>query len=107
MIMSTTNTIKGMNIIKTLGVVDAKSTMFASNAADSARNNLEAEAEQLGGNAIIGYRVDMEPITGRAHAYGTVVVVTGKGDSASDNADIIADSCATAPKAHGVKTTRT
>ena len=106
MIMSTTNTIKGMNIIKTLGVVDAKSTMFASNAANSARNNLEAEAEQLGGNAIIGYRVDMEPMTGRAHAYGTVVVVARREDNESDNAGIIAAACSTVPKVHGVKTTR-
>lgn len=107
MIMSTTNAIEGMNIIKTLGVVDAKSTMFASNAADSARNNLEAEAEQLGGNAIIEYRVDMEPITGRAHAYGTVVVVKGiRGDTEPDNAVIIAATRSTAPKTHGAKTTR-
>jgi len=105
MIISTTNTIEGMKIIKTLGVVDAKSTIFTSNAANSARNNLEAEAEQKGGNAIIGYRVEMEPITGRAHAYGTVVV-TGRGDSKSDNAVIIADACATALKAHIAKTTR-
>ena len=108
MIMSTTKTIEGMNIIKTLGVVDAKSTMFASNAADSARNNLEAEAEQLGGNAIIGYRVDADPMTGRAHAYGTVVIVTGRRseDTEPDNAVIIAAASATALKAHVAKTTR-
>jgi len=84
MIMSTINTIEGMNIIKTLGGVDAKSTMFASSAADSARNNLEEKAEQLGGNAIIGYRVDVEPMTGRAHAYGTVVVVKRREDTEPD-----------------------
>ena len=107
MIMSTTNVIEGMAIVKTLGVVDTKSTMFASNAANSARNNLEAEAEQIGGNAIIGYRVDADPMTGRAHAYGTVVVVKGiRGDSKSGNAVIIADACATALKAHVAKTTR-
>lgn len=106
MIISTTNAIESMNIIKMLGVVDAKSTMFASSAADSARNNLEAEAEHLGGNAIIGYRVDVEPMTGRAHAYGTVVVVTGRGDSKPGNAVIIAASCSLAPKAHIAKTIR-
>ena len=74
MIVSTTNTIEGMKIVKTINAIDAKSSMLARSARDSARKNIEKKAEKLGANAIIGFKIDYIPFTGVAHAYGTAVV---------------------------------
>jgi len=76
MIVSTTNTIEGMKIVKTLGAVEAKSSSFSFNEVKSARKNLEKKAEKMGANAVIGFKVNKpDPIIGALYAYGTAVVV--------------------------------
>lgn len=80
MIVSTTNTIEGKKIVKTINAIEAENGFFAANKIDSARKNLEKKAEQLGANAIIGYRIDISPIPlyGGVHVYGTAVIVEEK-----------------------------
>jgi len=56
MIMSTTNAIEGITIIKHLGHIEAKPSEFCWDIRESARMNLEKKAEELGANAIINYR---------------------------------------------------
>ncbi len=75
MIVSATNTIEGMKIVKTVDAIDAKSGMLAISARESARKNLEKKAEKLGANGIIGFKIDSIPFTGVAHAHGTAVIV--------------------------------
>jgi len=79
MIVSTTNTIEGMRIIKTIGAVEAKSTSFSLDEITSARKNLEKKAERLGANAIINLQYKKPtPLLGALHAYGTAVIVEEK-----------------------------
>lgn len=75
MIVSTTDTIAGMKIVKTINAIEAKSNMLALNARESARKNLEKKAEELSANAIIGFKIRHIPFTGVAHALGTAVIV--------------------------------
>jgi len=78
MIVSTADTIPGNKIVKTLGLVTAKSGWIFSNREEDARNNLEKKAEQLGANAIIGYRsesVRSSFTPDYVRAYGTAVIV--------------------------------
>ncbi|MDD4986364.1 MAG: selenium-binding protein [Dehalococcoidales bacterium] len=72
MITVTTDTIPGMKLVKVIGAVDARCSMFVRNEVKSAQSNLEKKAEQMGANAIVGLRV--EKVSGVAHAYGTAVV---------------------------------
>ena len=48
MIISTTNTIEGMKIVKHLGYIEAKSSALCWDTRTSARKNLEKKAEELG-----------------------------------------------------------
>lgn len=73
MIVSTTDTIAGKKVVKMLGAIDARCSMFVLNEAKSAQKNLEKKAEEMGANAVIGYKI--EKISGVAHAIGTAVVV--------------------------------
>ena len=73
MIISTTDSIAGKKVVQTLGVIDARCSMFVSNESESAQKNLHKKAEAMGANAIIGYKV--EKIEGVAHAFGTAVIV--------------------------------
>lgn len=73
MIVTTADSIAGKKIVKTLGAIDARCSMFVLNEVKSARKNLEKKAEEMGANAIIGYKI--EKISGVAHAFGTAVVV--------------------------------
>jgi len=73
MIVSTTDSIAGKKIIQTLGAIDARCSMFVMNEAKSAQKNLEKRAEEMGANAVIGYR--LEKISGVAHAIGTAVIM--------------------------------
>jgi uncharacterized protein YbjQ (UPF0145 family) len=73
MIVSTTDSIAGKKVVQTLGAIDARCSMFVRNEAQSAQKNLEKKAEQMGANAVIGYRI--EKISGVAHAIGTAVII--------------------------------
>jgi uncharacterized protein YbjQ (UPF0145 family) len=73
MIISTTDTVPGKKVVKTIGVVEARRSHFVLNKAKSAQKNLEKEAEKIGANAIIGFRI--AKVSGVAHAYGTAVIV--------------------------------
>jgi uncharacterized protein YbjQ (UPF0145 family) len=73
MIVVTTDTIPGKKIVKVIGVVDARCSMFVLNEVKSAQDNLEKKAEKLGANAIVGFKV--EKVSGVAHAYGTAVTM--------------------------------
>ena len=54
--ISTTDTIKGMTIVKYLGYIEAKPSGVCWDPRESARMNLEKKAEELGANAIIYYK---------------------------------------------------
>lgn len=73
MIVSTTDTIAGKKVVKTLGAIDARCSMFVLNEVKSAQKNLEKKADSMGANAIIGYKI--EKVSGVAHAFGTAVVI--------------------------------
>lgn len=73
MLVVTTDTIPGKNIVRTIGALDVKCSMFALKEFKSAQSNLEKKAEKLGANAIVGFKV--EKVSGVAHAYGTAVIV--------------------------------
>lgn len=76
MIVSTTSTIEGMKIVKTIGAIASKSTSFSFDEITSASKNLEREAERLGANAIINLQYNKStPLFGALHAYGTAVIV--------------------------------
>ena len=76
MIVSTTNTLEGMKIVKTIGAIDAKSSSLSFDEVKSARKNLEKKAEKLGANAIINLKYDKTtPLVGALYAYGTAVIV--------------------------------
>ena len=72
MLVVTTDIIPGMKIVKTIGAVDARCSRFVLNEVKSAQNNLEKNAEKLGANAIVGFKI--EKVSGVAHAYGTAVI---------------------------------
>jgi len=72
MIVVTTDTIPGKKIVKTIGAVDARCSMFVRNEVKSAQSNLEKKTKKLGANAIVGFKV--EKVSGVAHAYGTAVI---------------------------------
>ena len=69
MIVVTTDTIVGKNIVTTLGLVEARCSMFVLNEEESAKKNLVKKAEQMGANAIVGFRYI------KRHAHGTAIVV--------------------------------
>ena len=75
MIVSTTNTIEGMKIAKTINAIEEKSNLFTRNARESARRNLKNEAEKIGANAIIEFKIRQIPVSGVVYASGTAVIV--------------------------------
>ena len=76
MIVSATNTITGMNIVKELGYVEAKPNMLVWNTRKSARKNLEKKVEELGANAIINFKAqDLLGVGIGAFASGNAVIV--------------------------------
>jgi len=73
MIISKTNTIEGMKIVKNLGYIEAKPKTLSWDTRKSARINLEKEAEKLGANAIIGFKVqESRPLLYPSISVGTV-----------------------------------
>lgn len=78
MIVSTTDTIPGKKIVKTLGIVHTKVGFLAIISPEMAQGNLEKQAEKLGANAIVGLKIEAKQR--RSHvqkysAYGTAVIV--------------------------------
>ena len=74
--ISTTNKIEGMTIVKQLGYIEAKPNALCWNTRKSARMNLERKAEELGANAIINYRAwDPFGVGSGAVASGDAVIV--------------------------------
>lgn len=79
MIISTTNTIEGMKIIKNFGYVEAKPNAMSWNTRKSARKNLEKKSEELGANAIINFKAqDLLGLGVGAFASGEAVIIEGK-----------------------------
>ena len=72
MIVVTTDAIPGKKIVKVIGAIDARCSIFVLNEVKSAQSNLEKKAEKLGANAVVGFKI--EKVSGVAHAYGTAVV---------------------------------
>ena len=78
MIVSTIDTIPRKKNVDMLGMVEVKSGIFALNTEKDAKNKLEKKAEQLGANAIVGYRSEKVYSPFRpdyVRSYGTAVVV--------------------------------
>lgn len=73
MIISNTESIAGKTVVETLGAIDARCRPFVLNEVKSAKKNLEKKAEELGANAIIGFKI--EKVSGVAHAFGTAVII--------------------------------
>ncbi len=78
MIISTTNIISDMKIVKELGYVEAKPGMLVWDTRKSARENLKKKAEELGANAIINFKAkDLLGVGIGAFASGNAVIVEG------------------------------
>ena len=76
MIVSTTNTIEGMKIVKNLGYLEAKPKTLSWDTRKSARKSLEKKAEELGANAIINFKAqDLLGVGIGAFASGNAVIV--------------------------------
>ena len=79
MIISTTNVIEGMKIVKNLGYIEAKPSALSWNTRKSARKHLEKKAEELGANAIINFKAqDILGLGVGAFASGEAVIIEGK-----------------------------
>ena len=74
MIVVTTDTVPGATIVRTLGAVEAKSSLLSWNQEGSAKHRLEGEASRMGANAIVAYRV-VRTSFGNVSAYGTAVII--------------------------------
>lgn len=71
----TTETVEHRNIIRTLGLVWSADTDKSTACA-----KMEAEAQEMGGNAIVGVRITIEPPPYHGHPhkfffYGTAVIL--------------------------------
>jgi len=76
MIVSTTDTIEGMKIVKNLGYLEAKPKALSWDTRKSARKNLEKKAEELGANAIINFKAqDSLGVGIGAFASGNAVII--------------------------------
>jgi len=79
MIVTTTDTVPGKKIVKVLGEVHARNNPFAItlDMAENAKSYLEKEAQKLGANAIVGFRIEPQKFKRHTsyYAYGTAVVV--------------------------------
>ena len=79
MLVVSTDTIPGKKITKVLGAIEARNNplAFTLNMSKNAQRYLEKEAEKLGANAIVGFRIDFENIGSKnkslllAYAKGT------------------------------------
>lgn len=79
MIISSSNTIEGMKIVKNFGYVEAKPNVISWGTRKSARKNLEKKVEELGANAIINFKAqDLLGVGVGAFASGEAVLVEGK-----------------------------
>lgn len=77
MIVTTTESIPGMRIVKIIGTVTASRTAWVriSKATEKVNLDLIRKATEIGGNAIIGVKYQKDWL-GNVMATGTVVVVT-------------------------------
>lgn len=76
MIVSTTNAIEGMKIVKNLGYLEAKPKALSWDTRKSARKSLEKKAEELGANAIINFKAqDLLGVGIGAFASGNAVII--------------------------------
>ena len=74
--ISKTDTIEGMTIVKRLGYIEAKPSGASWDPRENARRNLEKKAEELGANAIINYKArDPFGVGNGAVASGDAVIV--------------------------------
>jgi hypothetical protein len=62
-------------IIKVLGAIEASPGPLALNSVKSARKRLEKEAEELGANAIINYKIKTQVLGLGTLASGTAVII--------------------------------
>ena len=81
MIVSSTDTIPGKKIVKVLGTIHTQKPIFSAIVSPKmAEKNLEKQAEKMGANAIVGFKVEEMQLrrvrTVRQYtAYGTAVIV--------------------------------
>jgi len=75
MIVVREDTIPNKKIMQVVGAIEASGGALALNPVKSARKKLEKEAEKLGANAIINYKMKKEVLGLGALASGTAVIV--------------------------------
>ncbi|MGC9308558.1 MAG: heavy metal-binding domain-containing protein [Thermoplasmatota archaeon] len=75
MIVVREDSIPDKRIVDVLGAIEANSGALAVNTVKSARKRLEKQAENMGANAIINYKIKKEIMGLGALATGTAVVV--------------------------------
>ena len=74
MLMTTTPIIEGKRIVKYYGIVSGE-TIIGAMAKDTALKEMEAQAAQMGANAVIGVDLDYETVGGS----GSMLMVTANG----------------------------